>query len=77
MQLVILICGEWRYLPVLIGNQMRDGGGNTFLCACGHRFTNSFVRRGRNSERMVAYRRISGRVVEGQPILQCCDLRLL
>jgi len=56
---------------------MRDGGGNTFLCACGHRFTNSFVRRGRNSERMAAYRRISGRVVEGQPILQRCDLRLL
>lgn len=31
---------------------MRDGGGNAFLCDCGHRFTNSFVTQGRNSECM-------------------------
>lgn len=68
---------QQQHLPVLTGNQMRDGGGNAFLFDCGHKFTNSFMRWGRNSKGMTVKRRSPGRVVKGQPVLQHCDLRLL
>ena len=55
---------------------MRDGGRNGFLCDCGHGFTNSFMRWGRSSEHTTVEENF-WKGVEGQPILQHCDLRLL
>lgn len=74
VQLEILICEEQCCLLVLIGNQMGDSGRNAYLLDCGHRFINSVVRSGRNSKHVIVQRRSSGRMVEGQAILQHCGL---